>query len=102
MTATDVSSDDDIRINYTCPECAIGNLKPIKVTYTRRWGQQLIVVPDFAAWRCDSCGFTRYDSAALAQIRLLLGPDEEELIEPYPRRSRAEGPGEVGPRRWMP
>ncbi|MBN2001844.1 MAG: hypothetical protein JXA21_00700 [Anaerolineae bacterium] len=80
----------------------MGTLKPIKITYTRRWGQQLIVAPDFAAWRCDSCGFTRYDSAALAQIRLLLGPDEEELIEPYLRRTRTEGPGEIGPRRWMP
>jgi YgiT-type zinc finger domain-containing protein len=98
----DVPSDEELRVNYTCPECAMGNLKPIKITYTRRWGQRLIVAPDFAAWRCDSCGFTRYDSAALAKIRLLLGPDEEELIEPYPRRTRTEGPGEIGPRRWMP
>ncbi len=80
----------------------MGSLKPIKITYTRHWGQHLIVVPNFAAWRCDSCGFTRYDSTALAQIRMLLGPDEEELIEPYPRRAHPKGPGEIGPRRWMP
>ena len=102
MMPPNIPSDGDARVNYTCPDCAMGNLKPIKITYARLWGQRLIVAPDFAAWRCDSCGFTRYDSAALAQIRLLLGPDEEELIEPYARRTRTEGPGEIGPRRWMP
>ena len=102
MTTPEVPITEDTHVNYTCPNCAMGNLKPIRITYTRRWGQQLIVAPDFAAWRCDSCGFTRYDSAALAKIRLLLGPDEEELIEPYLRRTRREGPGEIGPRRWMP
>ncbi len=102
MKLPEVPPCEDAHSNYTCPDCAMGTLKPIKITYTRRWGQQLIVVPDFAAWRCDSCSFTRYDSAALAKIRLLLGPDEEELVEPYLRRARAEGPGEIGPRRWMP
>ncbi|HSQ39786.1 MAG TPA: YgiT-type zinc finger protein [Anaerolineales bacterium] len=90
-------------MSYTCPVCNVGNLKPVKITYARQWGTRLIVIPDFAAWRCDSCSFTRYDGAALAQVRLLLGPDEEELIEPYYRRSpQAEGPGEIGPRRWTP
>ncbi len=102
MKLPEVPPCEDAHSNYTCPDCAMGTLKPIKITYTRRWGQQLIVVPDFAAWRCDSCSFTRYDSAALAKIRLLLGPDEEELVESYPRRTRTEGPGEIGPRRWMP
>ncbi|HOU11747.1 MAG TPA: YgiT-type zinc finger protein [Anaerolineae bacterium] len=90
-------------MSYTCPVCNVGNLKPVKITYTRPWGARLVVIPDFAAWRCDSCSFTRYDVAALAQVRRLLGPDEEELVEPYRRRSpQTEGPGEVGPRRWMP
>lgn len=90
-------------MSYSCPVCNVGNLQPVKITYARPWGAQLVVIPDFAAWRCDSCGFTRYDVAALAQVRLLLGPDEEELAELYRRRSpQTEGPGEIGPRRWMP
>ncbi len=90
-------------MTYRCPACNVGNLKPVKITYAREWGVQLIVVPNFAAWRCDSCGFTRYDGAALSRLRLLLGPDEEELREPYNfRPSQAEGPGEIGPRRWTP
>lgn len=94
-------NQEDPRVNYTCPACAFGSLKPTKITYTRRWGAQLVVIPDFAAWRCDSCGFTRYDNAALLQIRRLLGPDAEEFDEPYTRRPhQAEGPGEIGPRRW--
>jgi len=60
-------------------------------------------MPNFAAWRCDSCNFTRYDAAALAHIRLLLGPDDDEWAEPYHRGSKpVEGPGEIGPRRWSP
>lgn len=87
-------------MNYPCPNCHFGSLKPSKITYTRRWGAQLIVIPDFDAWRCDSCGFTRYDAVALAQVRLLLGPEEDEWSEPRRRSQPAEGPGEAGPRRW--
>ncbi len=89
-------------MNYTCPNCAFGNLKPIKITYVRRWGHAVLTVPNFAAWRCDSCNYTRYDAAALAKIELILGPDDEDWLElrPRPHSSQAEGPGERGPRRW--
>ena len=88
-------------MRYTCPNCAFGNLKPIKSTYVRRWNAHMLTVPDFAAWRCDSCNYTRYDAAALAKIELILGPDDDALFaSPHQYPQRTEGPGERGPRRW--
>ena len=88
-------------MNYTCPNCAFGNLKPVNIVYVRRWGDTIATVPNFAAWRCDSCNYTRYDMAALSKVEAVFGPDEDDWFEPrrhYPRRT--EGPGERGPRRW--
>ena len=48
-------------MSYSCPKCAFGTLKPTRITYLRRWGDQMVTLPDFAAWRCDSCSYTRYD-----------------------------------------
>lgn len=88
-------------MNYSCPRCNVGHLRPIKSTFVRRWGDQLLTSPNFAAWRCDVCSYTRYDTAALAQVELLVGPDEESLDQPRASHARrAEGPDERGPRRW--
>jgi len=88
-------------MSYACPGCMVGRLKPTKVSYARRMGNHLVVVPDFDAWRCDNCAFTRYDVTALAKVELLLGRDESEWEDPHSRQHRAaEGPAEQGPRRW--
>jgi len=88
-------------MSYLCPHCAFGNLKPIHVTYVRRWGLRIITVPDFSAWRCDACNYTRYDAAALAQMEMILGVDEDEWFQPKRQASQtSEGPGTRGPRRW--
>ncbi len=88
-------------MSYVCPACGYGRLQPFRSIYTRRWGETFVTVPNFPAWRCDHCGYTRYDNAALAHIELVLGPDEDELTEggAQPRLGQG-GPGERGPRRW--
>ena len=88
-------------MSYTCPNCNFGSLKPARITYLRRWGNHMITMPNFLAWQCDSCSYTRYDSAALAQIELIFGPDVESLMEsPFLRYRADSGPGERGPGRW--
>ncbi|MDF1514324.1 MAG: YgiT-type zinc finger protein [Anaerolineae bacterium] len=88
-------------MKYQCPRCTFGNLVPITITYVRMWGNHLVTIPNFAAWRCDSCGFTRYDSAALAQTNLLLGADgDPRMSQSRWQTQQADGPGESGPRRW--
>ncbi len=88
-------------MTYSCPKCAFGTLKPTRITYLRRWEDQMVTLPNFAAWRCDSCSYTRYDGAALAQLEMIFGPDMESLAETSLWRIHSpEGPGERGPHRW--
>jgi YgiT-type zinc finger domain-containing protein len=87
-------------MSYPCPNCGFGTLQPITTTYLRWWGKAWVTIPNFAAWCCDSCQFTRYDSAALAQLELVLGPDLESWVGSPPWRTRAtQGPDERGPQR---
>ncbi|MGC9348322.1 MAG: YgiT-type zinc finger protein [Anaerolineae bacterium] len=88
-------------MTYSCPSCVFGTMKPTRITYLRRWGPYLVTVPNFPAWQCDSCSYTRYDVAALARLEVLLGPDDEALVDFGLSRPRSgEGPGERGPQRW--
>lgn len=90
-------------MNYPCPRCAFGYLRAARSTYVRRWGPYLITQPNFPLWRCDACGYTRYDARALARLEFLLGREGEIWEEAGSRASRrAEGPADQGPRRWSP
>ncbi len=87
-------------MSHTCPNCGMGTLKPTRSTYVRWWRNHLVTVPDFATWRCDACGYTRYDTEALTKINSLLGPDEEAWSYGPHTKRRTKGPAEQGPRRW--
>jgi hypothetical protein len=88
-------------VSYPCTNCGIGTLKPTKITYLRRMGALMVTLPNFAAWKCDACHFTRYDNAALAKVERLLGPDVESVMNIVNWRFRAtKGPAEHGPHRW--
>ncbi len=86
---------------YVCPVCGYGRLRSYRSIYARRWGESFVTMPNFPAWRCDHCGYTRYDAPALAQLDLLLGPDEDDLTtqSTQPQVS-GNGPAGRGPRRW--
>lgn len=88
-------------MRHRCPRCSFGTLRPAQSTYVRRVGWRVITVPNFAFWRCDACGYARYDVAALARVDLLLGPEMDSLDEPgdlFP--GPTDGPATRGPRRW--
>ncbi|OQA21631.1 MAG: hypothetical protein BWY63_01196 [Chloroflexi bacterium ADurb.Bin360] len=88
-------------MRHRCPRCSFGTLRPAHSTYVRRVGWRVITVPNFAFWRCDACGYARYDIAALARVDLLLGPEMDSLDEPgdlFP--GPTDGPATRGPRRW--
>ncbi len=88
-------------MTYTCPRCALGQLRPTRSAYVRRWGHLLIVQPNFPLWRCDSCGYSRYDRLALTRVEYLLGPENDlELFKESRTSRRADGPAESGPSRW--
>lgn len=84
-----------------CPQCPFGVLRPVKSTYVQPWGSHTLTVPNFTMHRCDYCGHTRYDMAALSLVTRLLGPESEEWHQPLRRRHyQTEGPGDRGPRSW--
>ena len=88
-------------MRHRCPRGSFGTLRPAHSTYVRRVGWRVITVPNFAFWRCDACGYARYDIAALARVDLLLGPEMDSLDEPgdlFP--GPTDGPATRGPRRW--
>jgi hypothetical protein len=88
-------------MSYSCTNCGVGSLKPTKITYLRKVGTLMVMLPNFAAWKCDACHFTRYDNAALARIEHILGPDIESVMATANWRFRAaKGPAEHGPHRW--
>ena len=87
-------------MSHTCPDCAFGTLKPIRITFMREWAGHMVTLPNFAAWQCDSCGHTLYDQVALAKLEVLLGPDVESMMEPSFMRWRTmDGPDARGPHR---
>jgi YgiT-type zinc finger domain-containing protein len=67
----------------------MGVLRQQRVAYLTKQGGQIINVPDFPAWVCDVCGFSEYDSAALAELRVMLqGGRPSRRV---PRRPRTGG-----------
>ena len=60
-----------------CKVCHVGSSQPHRVTYARWHSGEFILMPGMPAWRCDFCGDTFYDHGALAQLALLLGPDDD-------------------------
>ncbi len=81
----------------------LGHMRPTQSTYARRLGARLVTVPKFPLWRCDFCGYTRYDTRALAQLDVLLTPEADSWDEDEISQTRArptEGPANRGPRRW--
>jgi YgiT-type zinc finger domain-containing protein len=76
---------------YPCPECQLGVLSQQRVAYVTKQGAQIVTVPDFPAWVCDVCGYCEYDSAAVAELKVMLqGGRPARRI---PRRPRASSDG---------
>ncbi len=88
-------------MKHRCPRCSFGHLHTTRSSYVRRMGRRLVTVPGFQLWRCDFCGYARYDAISLARLETLLGPDAAEWdTSTFPPAPRTEGPAERGPRRW--
>ena len=73
---------------FVCPHCQMGTLQPEAVVFAHWFEGQFITIPDFPAWVCDFCGEREYDSAALDQLELILGP-EADLRREASLRARA-------------
>ena len=75
-----------------CPHCQAGNLNLKRVVYAGWYGSQFVTIPNFPAWVCDVCGSLEYDSAALEQVRLVLGREASTAAEAGRRASTNPSP----------
>lgn len=73
--------------SFTCPHCQTGTLHQQKVVFAHLFEDHFITIPNFPGWVCDICGTREYDSAALEQLELILGP-EADLRRATNRRTR--------------
>ena len=55
-----------------CEECQIGHCKPVMLTYMRKVGRHMVILPDAPARKCDICGSSHFDSSFLLTMQVLL------------------------------
>jgi YgiT-type zinc finger domain-containing protein len=58
---------------YMCPRCQIGHLQRGQATFVTCLNDQLLSIPDVAAWSCDICQYREFDVEAIHQIEVLAG-----------------------------
>lgn len=75
-----------------CLNCRVGTLRLTRATYAQWHGQQLVLVPNVLARKCDVCGDFAYEDEALTRVELLLG---SHIERPKPRNASKSqsGPG---------
>jgi YgiT-type zinc finger domain-containing protein len=83
---------------YVCPHCQMGTLQPQAVPFAHWFEGQFITIPQFPAWVCDICGAREYDSAALEQLELMLGPEADLRRETQRRPARGKPESRLGTR----
>jgi YgiT-type zinc finger domain-containing protein len=57
----------------TCPNCQIGQLKPVRTTYVQVYNYTLVQVPNVTAWKCDVCALSFFDPSLIRRLELLIG-----------------------------
>lgn len=67
-----------------CRECLIGHCRPVSMTYMRRLGSHMVILPGAPANRCDICGSVHLD------------PDFEETMQSL-IETLAHGPKKKSP-----
>ena len=80
----------------------MGTMQPRAVPFAHWFEGQFITIPSFPAWVCDICGERQYDSAALEQLELILGPEADlrrETAHRAPRGTASPAPASRAGRR---
>ncbi|MBE7532055.1 MAG: hypothetical protein HND44_10260 [Chloroflexi bacterium] len=55
-----------------CHHCRIGHLHSTKMPFITFLDEQMLVVPDVSAYRCDMCGDVLFNEGFLEQLQYLL------------------------------
>ena len=65
----------------TCPECQLGNYFLKLKTYYVWMGDELITVPDFPCWVCDSCKSYQFDQQSVKRLDIMLNNEVGTAIQ---------------------
>jgi len=84
--------------NHKCEECYIGRCKPVALTYMRKVGPHLVILPDAPACRCDMCGSSRFDTGFLLTMQVLLEKMTNDTVPGEPKKQ----PVPERPQEWNP
>lgn len=71
-----------------CNFCHIGRIIERKLTYTERFQEELILIPNIPAKVCNYCGERQYDPDAMSSLHRLLWADLKMAEEKH-RKARA-------------
>ena len=55
-----------------CEECYVGRYQPVTITYMRRLGSKMLVLPNAPANRCDMCGHVDFDPGFLQTMQAMM------------------------------
>ncbi len=86
----------------TCPLCQVGRLHPTRTPYVHVYEDTLVQVPGIAGWKCDICGLTLFESAAVRRIELLIDADGLPPNRHPPAPGRAPARDSVAPGEDLP
>ncbi len=81
-----------------CEECQVGRLRPVALTYMRKLGSHMVVLPDAPADKCDMCGRVNFDPGFLLTMQTML----EKLTRDPQESSRKKAPVTELPQEWTP
>jgi hypothetical protein len=60
-------------MSYTkCDECHVGRCQPMPMTYMRKLGSHMVILPNAPACRCDMCGRTSFDPGFLQTMQTMM------------------------------
>jgi hypothetical protein len=81
-----------------CDQCQIGRCRPVEMTYMRKLGSYMVVLPNAPAGRCDVCGQVSFDRIFLETMQTLM---ENFVRDPQRSRQKKTSVTEPSPE-WTP
>lgn len=81
-----------------CEECQVGRSQRMALTYMRKLGSHMVVLPNAPATKCDMCGRVNFDPGFLLAMRTML----EKLAKDPQKSGQKKVPVTELPQDWNP
>ena len=85
-------------LRFKCEECQVGRCQPLALTYMRKLGSHMVVLPSAPATKCDMCGHVNFDPGFLLAMDNML----ETLARDPQKSGHKVAPVTELPQEWNP